>query len=270
MVTCTSISPNVPELPEVETIVRSLAPLVEGRRIVDARFPAPLVLHGAPPPEVRGRTVLALRRYGKFIVLETDGGVLTIHLGMTGKLLHNAEAGPYTRAELTFDTGNLLYDDIRMFGRVEWNPGLPARLQGLGPEPLTLSEDEFLLLLRSRRGRLKPLLLNQAFLRGLGNIYADESLFRARLHPLALAERLGPARAKRLYRAIVDVLQLAIEHRGSSISDYVDGEGRPGAFQTLHRVYGKEGKPCLTCGAPIRRIVVAQRGTHYCPKCQRP
>lgn len=255
----------MPELPEVETIVRSLAPRLAGRRIVAARFPAPLVLRGKPAPDVVGRTILGLRRHGKFILMETDAGVLTIHLGMTGKLLLDTKAGPHTRGELLFEDGNLLYDDIRMFGRLEWNAPEPQ----LGPDPLAISEEEFTARLRERRGLVKPLLLNQKFLRGVGNIYADEALFRAGIRPRAAVERLGPKRARSLFRALVEVLSSAIEHRGSSISDYVDGDGARGGFQLLHRVYGKEGEPCMSCGTPIRRIVVAQRGTHYCPHCQR-
>jgi formamidopyrimidine-DNA glycosylase len=197
--------------------------------------------------------------------MDTDAGLLTIHLGMTGKLLLDARPGPHTRAELTFDDGNLLYDDIRMFGRVEWNAPEPA----LGPDPLALTEEEFLVLLRERRGQIKPLLLNQSFVRGMGNIYADEALFRAGIRPRTKVEKISRSRARALYRAMVDVLRLAIEHRGSSISDYVDGDGQRGGFQLLHCVYGKEGEPCVVCGSPIKRIVVAQRGTHYCPRCQR-
>lgn len=256
----------MPELPEVETIVRSLAPRLTGRRILEALFPAPLVLKGAPPPELDGSLIRAVRRYGKFIVFDLDSGSLAIHLGMTGKLLYDQPPGPHTRAVFTLNDGNFLYDDIRMFGRIVWNRPLP----NLGPDPLSLSEDDFLARLAARRGLLKPLLLNQSFLRGLGNIYTDEALFRAGLHPRAKVERLRAVRARRLYRAIVDLLDLAIQHRGSSISDYVDGQGNKGSFQLLHQVYGKEGVPCPVCRTPIKRIVIAQRGTHYCPHCQRP
>ncbi len=258
----------MPELPEVETIVRSLAPRLAGRRFVDAHFPAPLVLRGAPAPDLRGRVIQRVRRHGKFILFETDAGVLSIHLGMTGKLLLGAEPTRYTRAEFILDHGILLYDDVRQFGRIEWSAELPARLARLGPEPLALSEEQFVARLSERRGAIKPLLLNQGFVRGMGNIYVDEALFRARLHPRTQAERIGRERARRLYRAIIEVLELAILHRGSSISDYVDGDGSRGGFQALHQVYGKEGEPCPRCEAPIRRTVVAQRGTHFCPKCQ--
>jgi len=256
----------VPELPEVETIVRALAPRLVGRRIVAARFTSKLVLRGRAAPPVAGKTIAGVSRYGKFIVfdLDGDGPRLLVHLGMTGKLLVDAEPTPYTRAVFRLGKGTLLFDDIRQFGRIELAGALPA----LGPDPLELRAGEFSRMLRERRGRIKPLLLNQRFLRGLGNIYADEALFRARVHPLADASRLGK-RAPELHRAIVAVLRAAIEKGGSSIANYVDAEGRRGSFQLLHRVYGKAGRPCPRCGAAIRRIVVAQRGTHYCPECQR-
>jgi formamidopyrimidine-DNA glycosylase len=160
----------------------------------------------------------------------------------------------------------LLYDDPRQFGRIEWGD---ARAQKLGPEPLLVGLEEFSKLLRARKTKVKPLLLNQAFIAGLGNIYVDEILFASGIHPLAMASRLNAARAAKLHQAMVDILTLAIEHRGSSISDYVDAAGNKGNFQMLHRVYGRDGDACQVCGAPIKKAVVASRGTHYCPVCQR-
>lgn len=263
----------MPELPEVETIVRTLAPRLAGGRIVEARFFSRLVLRSRPEQvaaRLQGRTIRALRRHGKFLLLELSGGLwLAIHLGMTGKLLWEGTAGPYTRAVFTLDRGTLFYDDIRQFGRIELGESIPSRIARLGPDPLSVSEADFASRLRRHRGRIKPLLLNQAFLRGLGNIYTDEALFRAGIHPRAVVARMGGERVRRLYRAIQDVLGAAIESGGSSISDYVDAAGRPGTFQFQHQVYGRKGLPCAVCGTPIRRIVLAQRGTHYCPKCQR-
>lgn len=259
----------MPELPEVETIVRSLAPRLRGRRILEARCFSRFVCPEPIEGRLDGQLIRAVERRGKFIVCELETGWLSIHLGMTGKLLADGIPGPHTRAVFTLDDGVLIYDDIRQFGRIEWSSAVPRRVARLGPEPLEIAFDRFRELLASRHARLKALLLNQAFLRGLGNIYVDEALFRARLHPKAIASRLGSSRARRLYAAIREVLAEAIDNRGSSVSDYVDAEGRRGAFQLLHRVYGKEGEPCPSCGTPIRRIVVAQRGTHYCPKCQR-
>jgi formamidopyrimidine-DNA glycosylase len=262
----------MPELPEVETVVRTLAPKLTGRRIVDAQFLSRHVVRQKFPAlrkRVRGQLVKSVERHGKFIVLTLDRGVLVIHLGMTGKLLLDSEPGPYARAIFELDRGLLVYDDIRHFGRIEWSATLPERAAALGPDALHISIEDFLKLLKTRRSGIKPLLLNQRFLRGMGNIYTDEALFEARIHPRAIAATLSRQRAARLHRAMVDILTTAIHLKGSSISDYVDADGEKGSFQLQHQVYGRAGEPCPTCETPIRRIVVGQRGTHYCPKCQR-
>jgi formamidopyrimidine-DNA glycosylase len=263
----------VPELPEVETIVRALDPRLRGRRILSAEFRSRRVLVGDPDQtaaRLAGIKVRGVRRHGKFIVMELDGGrAFVVHLGMTGKLLLNGAPGKHTHAILTLDCGALLYDDSRQFGRLELSEGLPERARRLGPEPLEVPLDQFAALLRSRKSRMKTLLLNQAFLRGIGNIYADEALFRAGIHPLAVAARLQPDRVRRLHKAIQKVLREAIAAGGSSVSDYVDVDGRQGSFQVRHNVYQRTGKPCPRCGARIRRVLVAQRGTHFCPRCQR-
>jgi formamidopyrimidine-DNA glycosylase len=262
----------VPELPEVETVVRTLAPKLTGRRIVDAQFSSHHVVRQKFPVlrrRVQNQLVKSVRRHGKFIVLELERGILTVHLGMTGKLLLDSEPGPYARAIFTLDQGLLVYDDVRHFGRIEWSEGLLQRAEALGPDALDISLDDFLARLKKRHSRIKPLLLNQTFLRGMGNIYTDEALFEARISPLAIASSLSKPRATRLHAAMVDILATAIRLKGSSISDYVDADGQRGSFQSQHQVYGRAGDPCPTCGTPIRRIVVGGRGTHYCPKCQR-
>ncbi|HME07513.1 MAG TPA: bifunctional DNA-formamidopyrimidine glycosylase/DNA-(apurinic or apyrimidinic site) lyase [Bryobacteraceae bacterium] len=262
----------MPELPEVETVVRSLGPKLTGRRIVRAHFSSALVVRqdfSDLSRALAGQTVRALRRHGKFIVAELDRGVLSIHLGMTGKLLFGGTPGPYTRAWFELDQDLLVYDDIRHFGRIEWANELPSRLSKLGPDALDLPLQAFLDLLKRHKTRIKPLLLNQGIIRGMGNIYTDEALFAAGIHPRAMASRLSRPRATRLHSAMVDVLTRAIKAKGSSISDYVDAEGRRGSFQLEHQVYGREGEACHRCGTGIRRIVVGGRGTHYCPKCQR-
>jgi len=260
----------VPELPEVETVYRTLEPRLTGRVIVGVRFASRLVMRDDPDraaAQLRARKVTGMRRQGKFLIVELSGGLtMSIHLGMTGRLLWNGAEGPHTRAVFELDRGRLVYDDMRQFGRIEIGA---ARVWKLGPDALSLTEDEFVSRLAVRRGRIKPLLLNQTFLSGLGNIYADEALFRARVHPLSPAGKISPARARRLWRSINEVLKEAVAGGGSSISDYVDADGRKGSFQQLHRVYGRENKRCVACGARIRRIVVGQRGTHYCPRCQR-
>jgi formamidopyrimidine-DNA glycosylase len=262
----------VPELPEVETVVRTLAPKLTGRRIVDAQFSSHHVVRQkflVLRRHVRNQLVKSVRRHGKFIVLELDEGVLTIHLGMTGKLLLDTEPGPYARAIFSLDQGLLVYDDVRHFGRIEWSAGLLERAEALGPDALDIPLDDFLQRLKKRKTGIKSLLLNQKVLRGMGNIYTDEALHEARINPRAIASSLSKERATRLHRAMVDILTTAIRLKGSSISDYVDADGQKGSFQLQHQVYGRAGGPCATCGTAIRRIVVGQRGTHYCPKCQR-
>jgi len=263
----------MPELPEVETVARSIAPLV-GRRIVTAEFRCLRVLRGGDPDHMAerlaGRRIAGVKRYGKYIVVSLQGGgYLTIHLGMTGKLLLGGPQGKHTHAILTLDRGVLLYDDFRQFGRLLYSEEFPARVAKLGPEPLEVAFEDFARGLLRRKTRIKALLLNQDFLRGIGNIYADEALFRAGIHPMAMANRVRGKRARRLYDAIVAVLSEAIEAGGSSISDYVDAEGRKGFFQFSHRVYQHTGDPCVTCGSKIRRLLVAQRSSHFCPKCQK-
>lgn len=261
----------MPELPEVETVVRSVAAHLTGRRIVSASFTSRFVTPGNRArltQRLTGRRIESVTRRGKFILIVLDQGTLTVHLGMTGKLLVEGEAGEHTHGVFTLDDGLLLYHDPRQFGRIEWTPGPPPRVARLGPEPLEIGFDEFRARLR-RKARIKALLLNQAFLAGLGNIYADESLFAAGIHPLAIAARLSNARAAKLYDAIRAILTHAIQLGGSSISDYVNARGERGWFQMEHRVYGREGESCANCGRPIRKILVAQRGTHYCPHCQK-
>ncbi|MBK9170621.1 MAG: bifunctional DNA-formamidopyrimidine glycosylase/DNA-(apurinic or apyrimidinic site) lyase [Bryobacterales bacterium] len=258
----------MPELPEVETIVRALAPRLTGARIAAASFPCARVLRG-PAPQVIGRVIDDIRRRGKFVLFQLDDGTrLEVHLGMTGALLLNRDPGPYTRATLSFDEQCLQYDDIRQFGRIEHCRGQSGRSGVLGPEPLALDAQTWREHTAGRRGKLKLLLLNQSYLAGLGNIYCDEALFRARLHPDRTMNNLQSAERQRLLQSVQAVLSEAIACHGSSISDYVDPDGRPGSFQERHRVYGRQGHPCPRCGAAIVRILSAQRGTHLCPICQ--
>ncbi len=262
----------MPELPEVETVVRTLRPALVGRRILNAEFRQLRVLIGSPHKTTKalsGRRIQSIERHGKFIAIKLDRGYLVVHLGMTGKLLINADPTKFTHAIFTLDRGMLHYDDQRQFGRIEYGDELPGRVAALGPEPLEISLAEFTARLKARRSPIKAVLLNQAVVRGVGNIYADEALFRAGVHPKRIAASLKKDRIERIYGAMREVLAEAIESRGSSVSNYVDAEGRKGSFQQSHRVYRRTGEPCVKCGAPIRRIVLTQRGTHFCPKCQR-
>ncbi len=262
----------MPELPEVETVVRGLAPRLAGCVIGRASFSSRLVVRENFPAlaaRLVGQRIRKVERRGKFIVLRLDRGALTIHLGMTGKLLLDGVQGQHIRAVFPLDGGTLVYDDARQFGRIEYGDPEPARLAGLGPDALHSGREEFFAALRRHAGRIKPLLLSQSVIAGLGNIYVDEALFAARIHPKARASRLSDRRLQALHEAVVSVLRRAIAAGGSSISDYVDAEGRRGSFQKEHCVYGREGEPCLVCGGTIRRIELGQRGTHYCPRCQK-
>lgn len=255
----------MPELPEVETVVRSLAPYITGQRIEHVEIRLPRIFKGSPP---EGRAILNVTRHGKFILLSlAPAGYLIVHLGMTGKLRWNAAREKHTHAIFTLSDGELTYTDARTFGSIESSDTLPERVSKLGPDALAVPEAEFLERLNARKGRIKSRLLNQLFLRGLGNIYADEALFRAGIHPGT--NKISRRRALLLHAAVQQVLGEAVEARGSSISDYVDAENQRGSFQNQHRVYGREGEPCVNCGTPIRRIVITQRSSHYCPKCQR-
>ena len=261
----------MPELPEVETVVRSVRAYLLGKRILGAKFTSRFVTPGNRAQlaaRLTGRRIDSVARRGKFIVMQLDRGTLTVHLGMTGKLLVAGTPDAHTHGVFTLDEGVLLYHDPRQFGRIQWSAGDSQRVARLGPEPLEVTFKEFRDRLR-RNTQVKALLLNQSFLAGVGNIYADESLFAAGIHPLSSAAGLGRVRAERLYTAIRGVLAHAIELGGSSISDYVNAEGERGWFQAEHKVYGREGQPCANCGGAVLKILVAQRGTHFCPRCQR-
>jgi len=266
----------MPELPEVETIVRQLRPRLVGRRLlrVEVRWARSIAR-----PSVRkfcdglaGRRIDALRRRGKFFVLDLDDGCALVgHLRMTGRLVVGRRPDEaFARVVFELDRGErLVFSDVRKFGRLALVARLDEATGDIGPEPLELQGDWLHAALAARRRRLKPLLLDQSFLAGLGNIYVDESLHRAGLHPLRSSERVTRRQADTLARAIRETLTNAIAAEGSSFDTfYRTPEGRPGAFQDEFAVYGRGGRPCRSCGATIRRLVVGQRGTHVCPKCQ--
>jgi formamidopyrimidine-DNA glycosylase len=277
----------MPELPEVETVVRGLSLSLPGRAVVEVRFGKTDFVDN--PAEIAeclpGARIANVTRVGKFIciVLEPDAApaaaprrliCLVIHLGMTGqlKVIRSGESvSPHTHVFFVLDDGReLRYTDIRRFGRMLLNPesGLAEFTGQLGIEPLEISAEDFCRQFGSRRARVKALLLDQKVLRGIGNIYADESLFRARLHPARIAENLTKKQLLGLHGAVRQVLADAIRSRGSSISDYVDSNGNRGEFQFQHRVYQRDGKPCFRCKAKIRRTIVAGRSSHFCPRCQ--
>ena len=278
----------MPELPEVETVVRGLRLSLPGRAIVDVRFGKTDFVDnpGEIAERLPGMRISNVTRLGKFICIGLDAGAglaappsrfyLIIHLGMTGQLtlIHSRESvAPHTHCFFVLDDGReLRYTDIRRFGRMFLIPesGLAEFTRHLGKEPLEIGAEEFCRYFGSRRARVKALLLDQRVLCGIGNIYADESLFRARLHPARIAENLTKQQLLALHGAVRQVLADAIRFRGSSISDYVDSEGNRGEFQLRHRVYQRTGKPCFRCKAIIRRVIVAGRSSHFCPRCQPP
>ena len=256
----------MPELPEVETIARELGPRLVGRHIVSVDVLHPRIVRHSPRPleeALQGRRISAVQRHGKFLLVQTGAEWLTIHLGMTGQLLFDAPPSKHTRAIIRLDDSTLLYEDIRMFGSLESGRD---RVDELGPDAL---ESGWHQRLRGRNASVKALLLNQSLVAGIGNIYCDEALFRAGIPPQLRSNRLSRARAEHLEHTVHGLLEEAIACRGSSVSDYVDTNGQQGGFQLRHRVYARAGQPCVTCATPIRRSIVAQRGTHFCPACQK-
>jgi formamidopyrimidine-DNA glycosylase len=264
----------MPELPEVETIVRQLHPGLLGRRIqaVSLLWSRTLAEPAAEQfaPRLLGQSFQAIERRGKFVVFTLRPDCLLIHLRMSGDLLlSSAETPPaaHDRLLLGLDNGQqLAFNDTRKFGRI-WLLDDPQRILGkLGPEPLdsSFTATDLYQRLQASRRQLKPLLLDQDFLAGLGNIYTDEALHLAQLHPLTSANRLDQVQAARLWQSIRITLEEGIRHNGSSI----DWVYRGGDFQNYFRVYQRTGQPCLVCGAAVQRIVVGQRGTHFCPVCQ--
>jgi formamidopyrimidine-DNA glycosylase len=282
----------MPELPEVETIAHGVHERLCGDRIVEAWFGSHREPFKTPPARqargLEGHAILAVHRTGKYIVCElstADGSALVdgadgiaaqwiVHLGMTGRLLVSTPDAPlaaHTHARLSLASGReLRFVDPRRFGRLEFrdlssNPAFSAA----GSDPLTVTAAEFAALFHPRKLPIKAALLNQKLLSGVGNIYADESLFRAGIRPRRLSGRLTRAELEGLRLALREVLEHAIRLGGSSVSDYVDADGVRGFFQLEHCVYLRAGLPCRRCQTPIQRILLAGRGTHYCSQCQR-
>ena len=269
----------MPELPEVETVVRDLRPLLVGRtfvRIEAGRKALRRKWSRSWQTQLVGRHVNAVERRGKWILIDLGSEWLCVHLGMTGQFtVTNGPRETHTHIVFTLDDAReLRFRDVRRFGSVTLYPS-KAELDAffadsdLGPEPFELDGDYFHQRLKGTQRSLKAFLLDQTVVAGVGNIYADEALFEARLHPTIRGVRVTKTQAVALRGAIVTVLQRAIEQRGSSIRDYIGGSGLKGTMQDEFRVYGRTGAPCIVCGTPITRIVLAQRSTHFCRKCQR-
>lgn len=275
----------MPELPEVETVRRHLVPVLEGAGIVRATITDPRLTRPFAPElvaaELEGERIARVERRGKYLIVRFESGrVLLVHLRMTGSF-RSAPRGsladdPHRRAILTMDNGSDVgYRDVRRFGTWELlEPGEEESYLGvrLGPEPLEreLSAARLAARLQGRRASLKAALLDQRTVAGLGNIYVDEALWRARLHPRRLAGSLDGEEVRRLHRAVRDALRLGIANQGSTLSTYALPDGATGRMQDEFRVYGRGGEPCERCGTLLERLVVAGRGTTYCPRCQPP
>jgi formamidopyrimidine-DNA glycosylase len=293
----------MPELPEVETVVRGLQKSVLGRKILSVWIgKSDFIDNPAEFFRLSGQKIAAIERFGKFMLLrltngeesaaaETDTVVavaesaasrerkayaasLLVHLGMTGQIAPSAADIPlekHTHVSLTLDDGReLRYTDARRFGRMAYLTAdlLAKEIAGAGADPLEVGAAEFAERVRSRNARIKALLLDQSVFRGVGNIYADESLWRAKIHPARVGAKLSVKEVETLRRVLQEILNRAIVMRGSSISDFLDANGEPGEYQRHHRAYGREGKPCYRCRTPIRRTIVAGRSSYFCPKCQ--
>ncbi len=271
----------MPELPEVETVANGVHERVRGARIDSVTLGSHKEPLKSPAAHIEstmtGARIERVRRVGKTIVMDVkkaDGAAaqMTVHLGMTGRLLvskADVPAPPHTHATLHLNDGReVRFVDPRRFGRV----GIVeegSEYEGPGAEPLTINPADFAALFKGRKTPIKSALLNQSLLHGVGNIYADESLFRAGIRPKRHAGRLTRAELSRLHGALQTVLKHAIELGGSSVSDYVDADGVRGFFQLEHRVYSRTGEPCKLCGAPVQRIVLGGRSTHFCKYCQK-
>ncbi len=264
----------MPELPEVETIVRNFRPRLVGQRIASFNTSWPKSITPSFPrvrSALTDRSITALTRRGKFIVLHlNDASWLLVHLRMSGRFEWAADAPRrpnHIRSTWRFTTGEKLYFcDARKFGRITHTHDLAIATADLGPEPLARNFTPTALrtILKQRRRQLKPLLLDQSVIAGLGNIYTDEALHRAGLHPATTSDRVSATQSERLHESIRSVLRLAIRNHGTSIDWIYPG----GWMQKRLRVYGRTNEPCRTCGTPIKSLRIAQRGTHICPKCQ--
>ena len=271
----------MPELPEVETIVCGLRDRLLGLQFSGVEVGLDKSIEGSKRSfiaSLRGREILRAERQGKNIILHLSGGMaLRVHLRMSGKLRFVPAQAPlekHTHVIFSFEGQpcQLRFVDPRQFGRL-WVEkkevgGKLGSLADLGPEPFDISAKDFIQRTQSRQRAIKPLLLDQRFLAGVGNIYADESLHRARIHPRRRTDFLGEEALLRLYRSLRRILREAIRAGGTSVRSFVDAHGSSGAFQHSLRVYGREGRPCRLCGAPIVREVVGGRGTFFCPRCQ--
>jgi formamidopyrimidine-DNA glycosylase len=272
----------MPELPEVETIAQGLSSKLKNLEISSIRIIYPPVLRNEDLTiinDLKGRKVAGVRRRGKMLLIDFERDLsLLIHLKMTGQLLFYPREEPldkHTHFVLSFkdEKNELRFRDVRKFGFISclrtFDVSCADELKNLGPEPLEIKLFQFKKLFQGRKARLKSLLLNQYFISGIGNIYADEILFQAKLHPLVPASHIGDEDLKRLLKAVRGILRRAIIHKGSSIRSFTNDEGKTGEFQDYHKVYGRESLSCFICGEKIRRLRLGGRSSFFCPRCQK-
>ena len=266
----------MPELPEVETIKRELEKAVLGKKIVEVCVHHPAVIRQPPVDKFKkgleGASFKKILRKAKVLILElSNGKSLVIHLKMTGQLIYPGD-GSKSRVSFHFSDGKALdFNDQRLFAELrlldDWRS--LKFIQRLGPEPFNLSLEQFRGMLGKKKTKIKPLLMDQTFISGLGNLYAAEALFRAKIHPGRSASSLSDKGKGVLFKEIKDTLNEAIHCKGSSVDQYVQLSGEPGDYAKHHKVYDREGKPCVICKTPIMRISLGGRGTYFCPKCQK-
>ena len=266
----------MPELPEVETIKRELEKAVLGKKITEVCVHHPLVIREPSVEKFKkglsGLTIKNILRKAKVLILElSNGKALVIHLKMTGQLVYPGK-GRLARVSFHFSNGKALdFNDRRMFGDLrlldEWRN--LKFIKGLGPEPFDISPGQFKKMLSGRKTKIKPLLMDQTFISGIGNLYAAEALFRARIHPGRPASSLSDKEKEKLFKEIKDTLSEAIKYKGSSVDQYVQLSGEQGGYVKYHKAYDRAGKPCAVCKTPIKRIALGGRGTYFCPKCQK-
>jgi len=266
----------MPELPEVETIKRELEKAILGKKITKVYVYHPKVIREPSVEKFKkgltGATIKNILRKAKVLILElSNGKSLVIHLKMTGQLVYPGN-GKVSRASFHLSDGKILdFNDQRLFAELrlldDWRS--LKFIQGLGPEPFAIDLGQFKEMLAKKKTKIKPLLLDQTFISGIGNLYAAEVLFRARVHPERPAFSLSDKEGRLLFKEIKNTLTEAIQHKGSSVDQYVQVSGQPGDYVKYHKVYDRKDKPCLVCKTPIQRIALGSRGTYFCPKCQR-
>lgn len=266
----------MPELPEVETIKRDLEKLILGKKITEVCVHVPVVVREPSVKEfkkgIEGATVKSVLRRAKLLIIElSNGRSLAIHLKMTGQLVYPG-GGNKSKVSFYLSDGKILdFNDQRLFAELrlleDWHK--LKFIQGLGPEPFDITLAQFKEMLSKKKTKIKPLLMDQEFISGIGNLYASEILFRAKIHPERPAMSLSEREKEELFEDTKEVLKEAIHYGGSSVDDYVRVSGKPGSYVAHHRVYAREGRPCLVCKAPIQRISLGGRGTYFCPKCQK-